>query len=104
MLYDELMRKRMAERVMSRAPRFSVDDPVQHIDNALLDKATAMYRERGEALAGSRQAQSSQQNYQKPHNHQGPHKWSGPKKLPWDGKRAQSYGQGDGSWKKHKGY
>ena len=91
---DELVRKRMAERVLSRAPGFSQDDLVLEVDNKMLERATALYRERGEAMSV----------YNQNHSQQGHQKWTGQKKLPWDGKRQHSWGQGGSGWKKHRKY
>ena len=43
-IYDELVRQRMATRAASKAPNFSPDDELLEVDRTLLERATETYQ------------------------------------------------------------
>ena len=47
-IYDELVRQRIATRVASKAPGFSQDTPVTEVDRNMLERAQAVYKDRAD--------------------------------------------------------
>ena len=104
LVYDELIRQRIAARVSSRAPGFSQNDPVFEVDRVVLEKAVALFRERSQQYTSyssnkSWSASSGSKSWNSSNNSGSNHSWKPGRSVPWM-KRPHSGGGGD--WKRGK--
>ena len=107
-VYDELFRKRLAERTQKNAPNCYPDKDTHLVDEALLKKAVQTYNERGDALKSkggggkgswnnsSNNGNNGNNSYSSYSNNSSSSSWDGGKRtLPW---QKEHYGA-----KRHKG-